>query len=119
VTRRAVPAKPETPSAFETLPIRKKRHGADKDRITLGRERTCDIVVRTPGVSKLHACFLPGTPLRLLDVGSQNGTFVDGKRLAAEQPVAVTPGASLVFGDLATRLVTPTELYAMLKSTVR
>jgi hypothetical protein len=106
-------------ATFETLAIRKKRHSVEKDRITLGRERTCDIVVRTPGVSKLHACFLPGTPLRLLDLGSQNGTFVDGKPLRGEEPLALKAGSSLVFGDLATRLATPAQLYAMLKSTVR
>jgi len=106
----------EASRPFDALAVRKKRHAADKDRITLGRERTCDIVVRTRGVSKLHACFLPGPLLRVVDAGSQNGTFLDGKRLVAEQPVEVQPGAQLVFGDLATRLVTPAQLYAMLKT---
>jgi pSer/pThr/pTyr-binding forkhead associated (FHA) protein len=107
----------EVPAQFDALAVRKKRRGAEADRITLGRERTCDIVVRTPGISKQHACFLPGQPLRVEDIGSQNGTFVDGKRIPANQPVEVQPGAQLVFGDLVTRLISPTELYALLKTT--
>jgi hypothetical protein len=111
-----VKVRDEVPANFDALAVRKKRRGAEGERITLGREKTCDIVVRTPGVSKLHACFLPGQPLRVLDSGSQNGTFVDGKRIPADQPVEVQPGAQLVFGDLATRLISPTELYGLLKT---
>lgn len=106
----------DVPTQFEVLAVRKKRTSGEKDRITLGRERSCDIVVRTPGVSKLHACFLPGPALRLLDLGSQNGTFLDGKPVSAAAPVEVRPGAHIVFGDLATRLVSSRELYGLLKS---
>jgi hypothetical protein len=106
----------ELPERFDALAIRKKRHALDKDRITLGRERTCDIVVRTPGVSKQHAHFVAGEALFLVDEGSQNGTFVDGKRLAANQPVALRTGMEVTFGDLTTRLIGPDELYALLKT---
>lgn len=106
----------ELPDRFEALAVRKKRHGTERDRISLGRERTCDIVVRTPGISKMHACFLSGDPLRVVDEGSQNGTFLDGKRLEAQRPHEVRPGARLVFGDLTTKLIGPEELYALLKS---
>jgi hypothetical protein len=116
VGSRAGSASSIVPDRFETIAIRKKRHGENKDRITLGRERTCDIVVRTPGISKVHACFLQGDPLRLVDEGSQNGTFLDGKRLEARRPHEVRPGARLVFGDLQTKLIGPDELYALLKS---
>src|SRR5689334_3031419 len=44
------PAHSDVPKQFESLAVRKKRHAADKERITIGRERTCDIVVRTPGI---------------------------------------------------------------------
>jgi pSer/pThr/pTyr-binding forkhead associated (FHA) protein len=104
------------PDVFETLAVRKKRHNEDKERITLGRERTCDIVVRTPGVSKLHAHFVPTQPLQLVDRGSQNGTFVGDRRLVASQPVAVAPGVQITFGDLVTKLVSPEELYVLLKT---
>jgi hypothetical protein len=110
-------ARKEVPSQFESLAVRKKRHAADRTRISLGRDRTCDIVVRTPGVSKQHACFLFGPGLTVVDLGSQNGTFVDGIRLPPEQPTDVRAGQTIVFGDLVTRLVTPVELYALLKST--
>ena len=104
------------PDAFETLAVRKKRHNEDKQRITLGRERTCDIVVRTPGVSKLHAHFIPGRKLELVDRGSHNGTFVGDRRLVPEEPAAVQPGVQITFGDLVTKLVSPEELYVLLKT---
>jgi pSer/pThr/pTyr-binding forkhead associated (FHA) protein len=106
----------EYPQAFETLAVRKKRHAQNRERITLGREKTCDIVVRTPGVSRVHAHFLPGSPLGLLDPGSQNGTFVDGKRVERGQQVTLRAGQEIVFGDLVTRLIMPDELYGLLKS---
>lgn len=110
------PRHTSVPARFETIAVRKKRHSADKARITVGRDRTCDLVVRTPGVSKQHAHFLPGQSLRLVDDGSQNGTFVDGRRLAAQEVAELQPGQEIVFGDLATRLVSPEELYTLLKT---
>ena len=112
-------ARSSVPAVFEALAIRKKRHSDDKEHITIGRERTCDIVVRTPGISKLHAQFLAGVAsdgLQLVDLGSQNGTWLDGERLAPNRPAEVRPGAQLTFGDLVTRLVSPLELYGLLKS---
>jgi hypothetical protein len=108
--------KAEVPDRFDALAIRKKKRGTGDDRITLGRDRLCDIVVRTPGVSKQHAHFVPGKPLMIVDAGSQNGTFLDGKRLPSKQPVEVKAGAQLVFGDLTCRVIGPDELYVLLKS---
>lgn len=104
------------PQGFETLPVRKKRHATDRDRITLGRDKSCDLVVRTPGVSRIHAHFVPGPELTLVDAGSHNGTFVDGEKIASGQPYTITPGQEIVFGDLVTRLIMPPELYGLLKS---
>jgi len=105
------------PVTFEALAVRKKRHGLDRAHITLGREKTCDIVVRTPGVSRMHAHFLPGPPLTLVDPGSHNGTFVDGERLAAGEARVLKPGQEIILGDLVTRLVLPADLYGLLKTT--
>ncbi len=104
------------PNKFEALAVRKKRHSEDKGHITVGRERTCDIVVRTPGISKHHAHFIPGETLQLVDLNSQNGTWVDGARIAPDRPVEIKPGTLVTFGDLVTQLVSPLELYRLLKS---
>ncbi len=108
--------RPNVPEKFEAIAVRKKRHSEDRGHITLGRERTCDIVVRTPGVSKMHAHFIPGEVLQIVDLGSQNGTWIDGTRIAPDRPAEVKPGAQLMFGDLVTKLVSPLDLYGLLKS---
>ncbi len=50
----------------------------------LGRAPTCDLVVQHPLVSRLHARVeRNGTHFLLVDAGSVNGTFVNGRRLSA------------------------------------
>src|SRR5262245_44609725 len=49
---------------------------------TIGRSRTCDIVVPQNLVSRLHAKIERVGPRYMLrDAGSANGTFVNGRRL--------------------------------------
>jgi transcriptional regulator with GAF, ATPase, and Fis domain len=68
-------------------------------------------------VSSLHARLTrtPQAPESFMveDLGSTNGTFVDGKRV--ERPVGLGSGALLFLGSqvLLFRMVTPTELVAM------
>lgn len=62
------------------------------ERVTIGRRRTCAVVLEHPGVSARH-CELarsPGGQWTITDLGSTNGTFVNG--------VPVTETA-LTFGD--------------------
>jgi two-component system, cell cycle response regulator len=50
--------------------------------LTLGRREGADILIRDDGVSRRHASILTeGTGARVRDLGSQNGTFVDGVRI--------------------------------------
>lgn len=49
---------------------------------TLGRAQACDLVVQGPLVSRMHAQIRRiGLRYQLSDLGSANGTFVNGKRL--------------------------------------
>ena len=65
---------------------------------TLGRSAQCDLPVRDPTVSRLHAELAPdGAALRVRDLGSTNGTFLNGKRV--EEGVA-RDGDTLAFGRL-------------------
>jgi hypothetical protein len=86
------------------------------DRISIGRARNCDIVLRDPSVSKLHAHARPkaGQTLSLVDVGSHNGTRVNGQRLEPNEPRDVGPGDLIVFGGLAGRLSDAAALYEFL-----
>lgn len=50
--------------------------------LTLGRRDGVEILIRDDGVSRRHASILAeGTGARIRDLGSQNGTFVDGVRV--------------------------------------
>lgn len=69
----------------------------------VGSESGCDIVLRHPGVSRHHAVLLvlgsaPGDTLEVADLGSQNGTFVDGRRLTRK--ASLHDDSALAFGAI-------------------
>jgi FHA domain len=67
------------------------RSGATQ--VTLGRGHACDVELEDGTLSQLHCVFLKSTEgWRVEDLGSTNGTWVDGIRLAHRQPVPVTDG---------------------------
>ena len=75
----------------------------DGSRVTAGRGEGCDLVVRDTTVSREHAAFvLRGDTWWVLDLGSTNGTRVNGLR-AAEHPVV--PGDRVELGDVVVELV--------------
>ena len=56
--------------------------GLDDGGCTLGRGSTCDVVVPRPVVSRLHALVeRAGARFQIRDLGSVNGTYVNGQRL--------------------------------------
>src|SRR5438309_1496951 len=58
----------------------------------IGAAPDCDIVVQSNVVSSHHCrLLLQGTQYVLEDLGSRNGTFVNGHRLQASAPVYVSP----------------------------
>ena len=66
--------------------------------LVVGRADDCDLPIADPTVSRRHA-ELDATDagLRLRDLGSTNGTFVDGRRVT--EAVAL-PGAEIAFGKV-------------------
>ena len=69
--------------------------------VTIGRTPSNDIVLDSPSVSKFHAYFRVGAngSCTLHDPGSKNGTKVNGVRLEKGQPVTVSGGETIVFGN--------------------
>lgn len=70
---------------------------------TLGRGSTCDLQVRDPLLSRQHARLrVTPTELSIGDLGSRNGSFVDGSPLTSE--LAVGEGAALELGGSVIRV---------------
>jgi hypothetical protein len=75
----------------------------DGRRVTAGRGSGCDLVVRDTTVSREHAAFvLRGDVWWVLDLGSTNGTRINGLR-AAEHPIV--PGDRIELGDIVVEFV--------------
>ncbi|SDQ22646.1 DUF3662 and FHA domain-containing protein [Quadrisphaera sp. DSM 44207] len=71
----ATPARP-------VLDVDGHRYQVTGDRTVLGRGSDCDVVLDDPGVSRRHAeVVLDGARAAIHDLGSTNGTVVDGVRL--------------------------------------
>jgi ABC-type multidrug transport system ATPase subunit/pSer/pThr/pTyr-binding forkhead associated (FHA) protein len=72
--------------------------GHPTDRVlTIGRSRTCDIVIDDPLVSRQHATLELGATPVLRDLDSFNGTFVNGYRLGGA--TRLQPGDEVIFGN--------------------
>ena len=69
--------------------------------ISIGRVAGNDVVLNDAGVSSRHARLeWSGGALRVTDLGSTNGTFVNGARLAPNAAKSLAPGDRLRFGKL-------------------
>ena len=65
--------------------------------VTLGRSRECDVVLSDPNVSRQHAEIRPrGGSWVLNDLGSTNGSCLNGRRI--EAPEVVRPGDEIELG---------------------
>jgi len=67
--------------------------------ITIGRSPQADLRVSSTSVSREHARITAGSPPLIEDLGSSNGTRVDGQLLHAGQRLALTPGRVVEVGD--------------------
>ncbi|MBN2381464.1 FHA domain-containing protein [bacterium] len=66
---------------------------SEKTEVTIGRKKTCDLVIIDRSISSLHARIIKsGCDYFLEDLGSTNGTFVNEMRIGREQ-------VKLCFGD--------------------
>ena len=66
--------------------------------LLLGRDRPAEVIVEDPFASARHARIAPRGPYNFLeDLGSTNGTYLNGSRVDAAQRLA--PGDRITIGD--------------------
>jgi pSer/pThr/pTyr-binding forkhead associated (FHA) protein len=102
-TRRNTPPSPEAaPLAsllFRSGDFKGRRLPIKVPVVNIGRGDYNDIVIADPSVSTMHAKLQRREAIWILsDLGSTNGTFVEGDRLSGETPLS--PGTTLRFGDV-------------------
>ena len=69
-----------------------------KDQTVVGRDPECDLVIASPKVSRKHCQIaVRGNAASLTDLGSRNGTFVNGQK-AANTPLKA--GDKVVIGPM-------------------
>ena len=100
-------AEPKAPAAGAPLasllirsgPLKGERMQVRVPVANVGRAEYNDIVIPDPSVSTMHAKLQSrGGVWMLSDLGSTNGTFVDGEMVRGEIPLS--PGATLRFGEV-------------------
>lgn len=90
-------------------------------RYVIGRTPPCHLLLENPRVSGLHAEVLwDGRRWVVQDLGSRNGTFVDGRRLGVGERALIDIGSELAFGvrDDRFRVVDVTSPRLMARSAV-
>jgi ABC-type multidrug transport system ATPase subunit/pSer/pThr/pTyr-binding forkhead associated (FHA) protein len=75
------------------------------DDVLIGRGEECDLTLNRREVSRQHARLRRmGNEFQITDLGSSNGTELDGKLLLSQYPVALQPGQKITIGDFSLTL---------------
>jgi len=76
-----------------------REYSLDKPAIAIGSQKSNDVVLDDTTVSRRHATIThKAAGFELADLGSTNGTFVNGRRLSG--PIALKPGDEIKFGSV-------------------
>ncbi len=75
------------------------------DEMVIGRQSDCELPISDARISRRHAKLeTKADGIWLTDLGSQNGTYVEGKRLTPHQPYKLQPGQSFVIANATFRV---------------
>jgi predicted component of type VI protein secretion system len=75
----------------------------------IGRSAYCSIVISDPSVSREHAALrMSGEGLLVADLGSRNGTFVNGERVGDSRKLG--PGDTIVLGRALMQVIAAEEV---------
>jgi hypothetical protein len=82
-----------------SLEVEGRTHHVNSTITVLGRGAEADVVVDDAGVSRRHAeIHTDGGRVRVVDLGSTNGTFVDGERVGQGATGDLTDGSRITIG---------------------
>jgi hypothetical protein len=105
------------PGETQLVPVKKNPDNPFPDRLTIGRATNCDVVIRLPFVSKVHAhLFVQGDKLTLRDNKAANFTFHNHRKLEPGSSRSIKLGDIISFGALDLELMDATRLYELLKA---
>ncbi len=93
--------------------------GRQTNGLTLGRGAQCDVTIVDYTISKQHALWQPATLRRaatLQDLGSRNGTWIDGVRLDSGVPTALPSGTEFRLGRIVLLYLAGEDVQAHLNS---
>jgi two-component system, NtrC family, response regulator AtoC len=68
--------------------------------LTIGRSQKCDVAIDSGSVSRHHANLMIASDVEIVDIGSSNGTFVDGARVPANQRIRLGIGIPFLIGGV-------------------
>lgn len=76
-----------------------------KSNLTVGRSKEHDLTLDDKSVSKLHASLVMNSEgkLRVADVGSTNGTYIDKERISYGKAYEIKPEKTVAFGEVKCR----------------
>lgn len=87
-----------------------ERHEFDKDRVVIGRAKECELVIDNLGISRQHAEIIKEGGVHVLrDLKSNNGTFVNGRRVRVHN---LNDGEEIGIGKFTITFSCPEQLKA-------
>ncbi|HET9953752.1 MAG TPA: FHA domain-containing protein [Polyangiaceae bacterium] len=102
---------------WRIAPVVKRPDNPFPERISVGRATNCDIVLRLPFISKVHAHILlePGNKFSLRDNQPSNPTFLNHRKLEPGSTRSLSVGDMVGFGSLDFEFVDSARLYDVLR----
>jgi hypothetical protein len=92
--------RPEREYGWQLVSAIGKTHNLSAGTTTIGRRRTNDVWLKDDLVSRVHAELREnGQGVEVVDMGSANGTFLNGKRLPPNQAYPLQAGDRLKIGQ--------------------
>jgi hypothetical protein len=82
------------PVSKRVIPLVKTSRNNLKSKIVCGRDNSCDVIIRSSKISRQHAAFVTKRKGRyeLTDLGSANGTVLNGARLGKNRSLKLKSG---------------------------